>query len=730
MAKKDNSQTMVKLKIDNQEIEVPEGTTVLQAAQRLNIEVPVFCYHPRLAIAGNCRMCLVEMEKSPKPIASCAMPATEGMVIYTHTPMVEKARRGVLEFLLINHPLDCPICDQGGECDLQDITMSYGPSMSRFKENKRVVPEKPMGPLIKTFMTRCIHCMRCVRFANDIAGVRELGAVGRGEDVEITSYLDQSITSELSGNMVDICPVGALTSRPYSFKGRPWDLVKTESIDVMDAVGSNIRIDTYGMKVIRILPRLHEEINEEWISDKTRYACDGLARQRLDCPYVRKNGNLQPVSWEEAFEVIREKVSPLKGTEMAALAGDMADVESMMALKDLMMRLKSPHMDCRQDGALFFPRHRASYLFNTTIAGIESADICLIIDSAVRQEAPLIHARLRKRYLTGDFKVFYLGGKLPEDRGFTFPVENLGDDPAVLNRILGGTHPLAGFFKQAQHPMVIIGQSALRRSDGTAILQKCQKIAEKFKLVKEGWNGFNVLHQAAARVGGLDIGFVPTDKGYAMRDILKACQEGKIKLLYLLGADEIEAPAFGDVFVIYQGHHGDRGAHRADVILPGAAYSEKEATYVNTEGRVQVTSQALFPPGEAKEDWRIIRALSEKLGERLPYDTLADVRRTMVSVNPIFARIDEIVPASWTPDFSLEEGQEQDMQKTRNKQKEQKEPRARELMNVPFACHTFNFYMTDPISRASETMATCIRELAPDDHVCKDLKNSRGGKPL
>jgi NADH-quinone oxidoreductase subunit G len=682
---------MVKLTINHQEVEVEEGTTVLQAAQQLGIEIPVFCYHPRLAIAGNCRMCLVELDKSPKPIASCAMPASEGMIVHTNTPMVEKARRGVLEFLLINHPLDCPICDQGGECDLQDITMAYGPSTSRFKENKRAVSEKYMGPLIKTFMTRCIHCTRCIRFSTEIAGVQELGAIGRGEETEITTYLDQAIKSELSGNLVDICPVGALTSRPYSFKARPWDLVKTESIDVMDAVGSNIRIDTYGMRVLRILPRLHEEINEEWISDKTRYACDGLSRQRLDRPYIRKDGKLQAVSWEEAFKAICEKVGTLKGSQVAALAGDMAEVESMMALKDLMALLKSPHIDCRQDNAIAFPEIRASYLFNTTISGIESADCCLIIDAVIRQEAPLIHARLRKRYLAGNFKTFYLGGKIPQDRGFSFPTIDLGDSPTTLEEILGGKNFVSKLLKEAAHPMIIVGQSALKRADGAAILRKCQEIANKFKMIRGRWNGFNVLQQTASRVGGLDIGFVPQGKGYNTKKILEACQTGEIKLVYLLGVDEIEASHFGNAFVIYQGHHGDRGAHRADIILPGAAYSEKEATYVNTEGRVQMTSQALFPPGEAKEDWRIICALAEKLNKKLPYKTLAQVRQAMISKNSVFSNIDEITPAVWE-EFPGEE----------------------ELNSDLFSPHEYNFYMTDPISRASETMANCMKELLID----------------
>ena len=676
---------MVKLTIDNLAVEVPEGTTVLQAAQQLGIEIPIFCYHPRLAIAGNCRMCLVEMEKSPKPIASCAMPATEGMIIHTTTPMVHESRRGVLEFLLINHPLDCPICDQGGECDLQDITVAYGPSTSRFRENKRAVPEKYMGPLIKTFMNRCIHCTRGIRFSTEIAGVPEMGAIGRGEDMEITNYLDQAISSELSGNLVDICPVGALTSRPYAFKGRPWDLVKTESIDVMDAVGSHIRIDTYGMKVIRVLPRLCEDINEEWISDKTRHACDGLSQQRLDQPYVRRQGKLEPATWEQAFDTIKARLSQISGTRMAALAGDMADVESMLVLKELMTALGSPHLDCRQKGEACAVNDRASYLFNTTIAGIERADACLIIDSTLRQEAPLIQARLRKRYLQGHFVSAYIGGDLPVNQGFTWPIEHLGNSPELLDQILTGDHAFAKILDQASYPMIVIGQTALQRPDGAAILKKAQEIAQKYTMVKDDWNGFNVVQQAASRVGGLDVGFTPGVQGKSTKDILKACQSSDIDTVYLLGVDEIEAHAFGSAFVIYQGHHGDRGAHRADVILPGAAYSEKEATYVNTEGRVQQTLQALLPPGDAKEDWRIVRALAEKLGINLPYQNLTQVRTAMTNTNAIFGQVNQITPALWQT-FDLPTGT---------------------LEAVPFAPHTFRFYETDPISRSSKTMAAC-----------------------
>jgi NADH-quinone oxidoreductase subunit G len=679
---------MPKITINDQELDVPEGYTVLQAAQLVDLEIPVFCFHQRLNIAGNCRMCLVEMKNSPKPIASCAMPVTEGMVVYTKTPLVKKARQGVLEFLLVNHPLDCPICDQGGECDLQDITMAYGPSASRFKENKRAVPEKRMGPLIKTAMTRCIHCTRCIRFASEVAGVQEIGAIGRGEEMEITTYLDQAVTSELSANVIDLCPVGALTSAPYAFRGRPWELKSTESIDVLDAVGSNIRIDSFDMKVMRVLPRLHEDINEEWISDKTRFACDGLQKQRLDRPYVRKKGMLEPVSWEEAFQTIRHKLKDIKQHEIAALAGDLADVEAMKALKDLMLSLKSPHLDCRQDGAFLEGKARGSYLFNTTIAGIENADFCLIIGANIRCDAPIIHARLQKRFLKGGFQAAYLGGVLSPLRDFTFPVEQLGTDPSVIDDILEGTHSLCKVISQAKNPMVILGYEALTRSDGEVFLNKVYEICCTFKMVRSDWNGFNILHKAASRVGGLDIGFLPQQKGYSTPQILENAAEGTIKAVYLLGADEIDMACFSQTFVIYQGHHGDKGAQAADVILPGAAYTEKDATYVNMEGRVQRTNLALFPPGEAKEDWRILRALSQALGRPLPYNTLDDLRKEMTRDNPVFNTEDDIIKDFWEP-FG----------------------KNRKFLKQPFKPSDNLFYMTDPISRHSETMALCVREI-------------------
>lgn len=677
---------MPKLTINDIEVDVEQGTTVLQACEALGVEIPVFCYHPRLTIAGNCRMCLVEMEKSPKPIASCAMPAAEGMVIRTNTPMVEKARKGVLELLLINHPLDCPICDQGGECDLQDITLNYGRGSSRFDLNKRAVENKHMGPLIKTIMTRCIHCTRCVRFANEVAGTPEMGAVHRGEHMEITSYLEQSLTSELSGNMIDICPVGALTNKPYAFHGRPWELTKTNSIDVMDAVGCHIRIDTKGREVLRILPRLNEDINEEWISDKTRFAYDGLKKQRLDRPYVRKYGRLEAVSWDEAFEVIAKKMKGLQATEMAALVGDMADCEAIVALKDLFTSMGVPHLDCRQDGTCHDASNRSSYLFNSTISGIDQADLILLVGTNPRLEAPIINARIRKRYLTGSLSIASIG--LAHD--LTYPHDHLGEQVSLLKEILDGSHPFSEKLKTAKNPLLIVGQGALTRRDSREILRLCQEIAEKYNFIQSEWNGFNVLHTAAARVGALDLGFVPQKGGLDTSGILTGCQKGPIKLVYLLGVDEIPENQWGEAFVIYQGHHGDAGAHRADVILPGVAYTEKAATFVNTEGRPQRTSIAVSPPGDAKEDWKIIRALSQVLGRKLSYDTHQQVHERLIEVNPVFAHIDKIMPTYW-------------------QKNEVGTPET--LSHLPFRMPIDNFYMSDPISRHSTIMAECIEAL-------------------
>ncbi|MDX1423932.1 MAG: NADH-quinone oxidoreductase subunit NuoG [Kiloniellales bacterium] len=679
---------MAKLTINGREIEVPDGLTVLQACELAGVEIPRFCYHERLSVAGNCRMCLVEMERAPKPIASCAMPVGDGMVIHTDTPTVEKARKGVMEFLLINHPLDCPICDQGGECDLQDQAMAYGYDRSRFAENKRAVPDKYMGPLIKTIMTRCIHCTRCVRFAAEVAGVEEIGLLNRGEKVEITT-LEEAVTSELSGNLVDICPVGALTSAPYAFNARPWELRKTYSVDVMDAVGSNIRVDARGREVMRVLPRLHEAVNEEWISDKTRHACDGLRRQRLDRPYVRgADGKLAPATWAEAFQAIAARLSGLAGERIAAIAGDLADVEAMTALKDLMAALGSVNLECRQDGAKLEAGCRAGYLFNSTIAGIERADAVLLIGSNPRWEAPLVNARLRKAFLRGGMKAGVIG----EPVDLTYETEYLGAGPESVQQLADGEGAFAETLRAAERPALILGMGALARRDGAAILALARQIAEGTGMVGEGWNGFNVLHTAAARVGGLDLGFLPGPGGRDLAGILDGCEAGEIDAVFLLGADEIDMTRLGQAFVIYQGHHGDAGAHRADVILPGAAYTEKNATYVNTEGRVQLGRLAVFPPGEAREDWTILRALSGVLGDPLPYDNLGELRQRLIREHRLFAAVDQIQPAEWGA-FG----------------------HAGPVDAVAFASPIRNFYMTDPISRASETMAACTAALIERD---------------
>lgn len=675
---------MPKLTIDGIEVDVEAGLTVLQACESIGIEIPRFCYHERLTIAGNCRMCLVEMERAPKPVASCAMPVGEGMVITTNSPAVKKMRQGVMELLLINHPLDCPICDQGGECDLQDQAVGYGLDRSRFMEDKRSVKDKTFGPLIRAMMTRCIHCTRCIRFSTEIAGVPEMGATGRGEHMEVGTYIEKALTSELSGNMIDLCPVGALTSNPYAFNARPWELKKTESIDVMDAVGAAIRVDTKGPEVMRVLPRLNEDVNEEWISDKTRFACDGLKRQRLDTPYVRRDGKLEAASWDEAFAAISAKVKDMDGSKFAAIVGDMACAESMTALKDLTEALGSRNIECRQDGAKLDASCRGAYLFNSTIAGIEEADACLIIGSNPRVEAPIINARLRKRYLMGGFPAAMIG----ENVDLTFSCENLGAGTDTLKEIAAGKHAFSKILKKAERPMLILGQGALMRSDGAAVLAMARQIAEDNGMISDDWNGFNVLHTAAARVGGLDLGLVSG----GVDSILDGCSSGAIDTVYLLGADEIDTDKLGNAFVIYQGHHGDVGAHRADVILPGAAYTEKNATYVNTEGRVQRARLAVFPIGEAREDWTIIRALSGVLGLTLPYDTLEQVRQRMVAINPVFGGDDQQTGGAWG-DFG----------------------KAGSLDGGGFASPIINFHMTDPISRASETMAQCVEALLGED---------------
>ncbi|RIK88379.1 MAG: NADH-quinone oxidoreductase subunit G [Hyphomicrobiales bacterium] len=682
---------MARLKVDGKEIEVPDHYTLLQAAEVAGAEVPRFCFHERLSIAGNCRMCLVEVKGGPpKPQASCAMgvrdlrPGPNGELpeMFTNTPMVKKAREGVMEFLLINHPLDCPICDQGGECDLQDQAMAFGVDASRFQENKRALEDKYIGPLVKTIMTRCIYCTRCVRFTTEVAGVAEMGIIGRGEDVEVITYLEKALTSEMQGNVIDLCPVGALTARPYAFQARPWELTKTESIDVMDALGSAIRVDTRGREVMRILPRNNDAVNEEWISDKTRFIWDGLRTQRLDRPYIRKDGRLQPASWAGAFAAIGDAVAKAGGDRIGAIAGDLATVEEMYALKLLMASLGSANIDCRQDGAALDPaRGRASYIFNPTIEGIEDADAILIVGSNPRFEASVLNARIRKQWLRTGLPIGVIGdfGEL------RYGYEALGAGPETLSQLAAGGIAFHSVLKNARRSLILIGQGALARPDGAAILSLAARVAADAGALSDEWNGFAVLHTAAARVGGLDLGFVP---GEGAMDVA-AMLSGGLDVLFLLGADEIDTTRIGDAFTVYIGSHGDAGAHRADVILPGATYTEKSGTYVNTEGRVQQTSRAGFAPGEAREDWAILRALSDVLGKRLPFDSLGQLRAKLYEEFPHFAGIDGIVPGN-AADVAALAG-----------------AGAGALAKAAFSSTVVDFYLTNPIARASAVMAEC-----------------------
>jgi NADH-quinone oxidoreductase subunit G len=673
---------MTKIIVDGNEIDVPPHYTLLQACEAGGAEIPRFCFHERLSIAGNCRMCLIEVVGMPKPQASCAMgvkdlpPNKDGTpkILNTKTPMVKKAREGVMEFLLINHPLDCPICDQGGECDLQDQAMAYGVDSSRYKENKRAVEDKYIGPLVKTVMTRCIQCTRCIRFASEVAGVPELGAIGRGEDMEITTYLEHAMTSELQSNVVDLCPVGALTSKPYAFVARPWELGKTESVDVMDALGAAIRVDTRGREVMRVLPRVNEAVNEEWISDKTRHIVDGLRTQRLDQPYMRKAGRLVPATWQEAFAAIAARVKGTRPQRIGAIAGDLAAVEEMFALKELMGRLGVVNIDCRQDGSALDPKWgRASYLFNPTIAGIDQADGLMLIGANPRKEAPVLNARIRKRWRAANLKIGVIG----ERADLTYDYAYLGAGPETLATF--AEHPPAKLERQ----IWLIGQGALARPDGAAILSLAAKAAVSVGALADGWNGFGILHTAASRVGGLDIGFVPGPQGRPASEMTHA---GALELAFLLGADEVDvAPG---AFVVYIGTHGDRGAHRADVILPGAAYTEKSGLYVNTEGRVQMAARAAFPPGDAREDWAILRALSDVLGQKLPYDSLAQLRAALFKAHPHLQRVDAI--AAGDP---ADIGKLASLGGTPDK--------------APFRSTVTDFYLTNPIARASAVMAEC-----------------------
>ncbi|ARQ03133.1 NADH-quinone oxidoreductase subunit NuoG [Pseudorhodoplanes sinuspersici] len=678
---------MSKIIVDGIEVDVPAEYTLLQACEAAGAEIPRFCFHERLSIAGNCRMCLVELKGSPKPVASCAWavrdcrpgPNGEPPVVNTRTPMVRKAREGVMEFLLVNHPLDCPICDQGGECDLQDQAMAYGADTSRYIENKRAVEDKYIGALVKTSMNRCIHCTRCVRFSTEVAGVPELGAIGRGEDMEITTYLEQAMTSELQSNVVDLCPVGALTSKPYAFAARPWELNKTESIDVMDAVGSAIRIDTRGREVMRILPRTNEDVNEEWISDKTRHVVDGLRAQRLDTPYIREGGRLRPASWNEAFALVAQKVKTTSPDRIGAIAGDLCAVEDMYALKDLLTRLGSKNVDARQRGSMIDPRWgRAAYLFNATIPGIEQADALLIIGANPRKEAAIINARIRKRWRAGHFPIALIGDHVD----LTYPYHYLGAGPESLAELAAGKGDYAEILRKAERPLVLVGASIFTRNDGARVAALAARVAMEIGAVKDGWNGFSVLHYAASRVGALDIGFVPGEGG---RTALQMAA-GDIDVLFSLGADEIDVER--GPFVVYIGTHGDAGAHRADVILPGAAYPEKSGIYVNTEGRVQMAARASFPPGDAREDWAIMRALSDVLGARLPYDSLAQLRQALFAAYPHLQRIGEITPADPSDLRRLAQ-----LSGTPDK--------------APFTSVIDDFYLTNPIARASAVMAEC-----------------------
>ncbi len=661
---------MPKLKVDGIEIEVPAGATVLQACELAGKEIPRFCYHERLAIAGNCRMCLVEVKPGPpKPQASCALPAADNQEIFTNTPVVKKAREGVMEFLLINHPLDCPICDQGGECDLQDQALAYGKGHSRYDENKRAVPEKYMGPVVKTFMTRCIHCTRCIRFMEQVAGVEDLGAVGRGEDMEITSYLEHALGSELSGNVVDLCPVGALTSKPYSFEARPWELRKVPAIDVMDGVGTNIRLDVRGREVMRALPRLNEDVNEEWASDKTRHAVDGLTRNRLDRPWLREDGKLRPASWAEAFAAIAEVAGQATGS-VAAVAGDLVDVETMYAAKLLLKSLGSELIEGRQTGLAYDASNLGAVNFNTTIAGIETADVILLVGTNPRWEASLVNTRIRKAWRAGA-KVFAIGPEVD----LTYKVEWLGDDLAAVANL---PQTATDAFTNAQRPAVIVGGAALKAQGGQGATLA---LVKSLNLVRDGWNGFNVLHTVAARTGGLML-------GYAQAGGMASLAEKAPRLMLLLGADEMDFAPFEKSFKVYLGHHGDRGAHAADVILPGAAYSEKHGIHVNLEGRVQFSEKAVDPPGDAREDWSILRALSDVLGHKLPFDSFGELRQRLFADYPALAR-PGLVAFDWAPpalDGKVADGS---------------------TLAYPIR----DFYLTNPIARSSPTLQRCSAEL-------------------
>lgn len=677
---------MVKIKINDQECEVEEGLTLLQACEKQNLEIPRFCYHEKLSIAGNCRMCLVELERAPKLVASCATIVADGMVVHTNSDKVKNAQKAVMELLLINHPLDCPICDQGGECDLQDQAYAYGIGENKFSEFKRSVHDKNMGPLIKTYMTRCIHCTRCIRFADEIAGIEEMGAVGRGEHMEITSYLHRAVQSEMSGNMIDICPVGALTSKPFAFKARNWEMKHTDSIDPLDAVGSNIRVDSRGAEVLRILPRTNEEINEEWISDKTRFAYDGLKNQRIDRPYIRSNGRMQDASWDEALNVIAQKLQHANPQKIAGIAGTLTDLESLYALKLLINHLGSYQTDFNQFGLYFDAKSRGNYLFNTSVASIEKSDFCLLIGAHPRQNATILNARIRKSVVNHGMKVARLG----EADNQTYPIEELGNELKILQDILSGKHKISKDLKNSKNPMIIIGDSALSHSEAEIIYQTSFEIANKYNIIRDDWNGFNVLHNHAVNVGALDLGFYAAKQAMNAQEMARLASEGQLDVLFLLGADEVEVKQSDEAFVIYFGHHGDRNAANADVVLPAPAYTEKNAIYINLEGRAQLTHQAVSPPGESKAEYQAILDLCEIMNIDLGFKNLEDIRQKLSEGIVAVANLDKLS----SNEVSL-----------RNYDAEPKTPK----LSGQLKKLEQNYYMTDAISRHSVTMAKCTK---------------------
>jgi len=665
---------MPKIIVNNKEVEFEEGMTVLQACELAGEEIPRFCYHEKLSIAGNCRMCLVEMEKSPKPIASCAMPAVDGMKISTNTILVDKARKGVMEFLLANHPLDCPVCDQGGECDLQDQSLFYGTDNSRYTENKRQVDEKYMGPLIKTQMTRCIHCTRCVRFATEIAGIPELGAIGRGEDMEITTYLEKSMQSELSANVIDLCPVGALTSKPYAFEARPWELKKTETIDVMDAVGSNIRVDTYGWEVKRVLPRVNEDINEEWISDKTRYACDGLLKQRLDVPYFRENGKLQKISWREVHKILISKFNSFSPNEMAGMVGGLADLEMIYSFKSFFEKcLNSKNLECREDRIYINNNERMNYIFNTSIKGIEESDLILLVGTNPRLEATILNTRIRKAYVKNKVKIYSIGN--PGD--LTYPYQNIGSSTSIIEEIALSRHEISTKIKKSKKPMIIIGESALYGKTGQYVFESLKNFLLNNNLIRKDWNSLNVLAQQASRVGAIDLDFhsINEKENFSFFDKLK---NNEFKFLYLLGVDDINFNK-DDKFIVYQGSHGDKGAEIADIILPGAAYTEKNGLFVNLEGKLQNSYKASYPPGESREDWIIFKDLANTMKRPLGFNNVKSLRE---SINKYI--------------------KEKINKKIENK-------KSFNFVEDSIAIKPIDYYYTNPIARSSKVMNECRR---------------------